>query len=172
MEELIRQAKCGNEKAFIELIDSIKIDLYKIARTRLMVNDDIEDAVQETMIEAFNSLKKLRNNNLFKKWIIKILINKCNKVYKKRMNNISYEELDAEKFVGNNFTEHVISDLEFDDMLKNLNYEEKIAVVLYYLEDYTTKDISKILKTSENTIKSRLRRAKVKMKENYERDGE
>ena len=172
MEELIKQAKCGNEKAFIELIDSIKIDLYKIARTRLIVDDDIDDAVQETMIEAFNSLKKLRNNNLFKKWIIKILINKCNKVYKKRMNNISYEELDAEKFVGNNFTEHVISDLEFDDMLKNLNYDEKIAVVLYYLEDYTTKDISKILKTSENTIKSRLRRAKVKMKENYEREGE
>ena len=172
MEELIRQAKLGNEKAFIELIDSIKIDLYKIARIRLMVNDDIEDAVQETMIEAFNSLKKLRNNNLFKKWIIKILINKCNKVYKKRMNNISYDELDAEKFVGNNFTEHVISDLEFDDMLKTLNYDEKIAVVLYYLEDYTTKDISKILKISENTIKSRLRRAKVKMKENYERDGE
>ena len=172
MEELIKQAKCGNEKAFIELIDSIKIDLYKIARTRLIVDDDIDDAVQETMIEAFNSLKKLRNNNLFKKWIIKILINKCNKVYKKRMNNISYEELDAEKFVGNNFTEHVISDLEFDDMLKTLNYDEKIAVVLYYLEDYTTKDISKILKTSENTIKSRLRRAKVKMKENYEREGE
>ena len=172
MEELIRQAKCGNEKAFIDLIDSIKIDLYKIARTRLTVDDDIDDAVQETMIEAFNSLKKLRNNNLFKKWIIKILINKCNKVYKKRMNNISYEELDAEKFVGNNFTEHVISDLEFDDMLKTLNYDEKIAVVLYYLEDYTTKDISKILKTSENTIKSRLRRAKVKMKENYEREGE
>ena len=171
MEELIKQAKCGNEKAFIELIDSIKIDLYKIARTRLMVNDDIEDAVQETMIEAFKSLKMLRNNNLFKKWIIKILINKCNKIYKKRKNNISYEELDAEKFVGNNFTEHLISDLEFDDMLKNLNYDEKIAVVLYYLEDYTTKDISKILKTSENTIKSRLRRAKVKMKENYEREG-
>ena len=172
MEELIKQAKCGNEKAFIELIDSIKIDLYKIARTRLMVNDDIEDAVQETMIEAFKSLKMLRNNNLFKKWIIKILINKCNKIYKKRKNNISYEEIDAEKFVGNNFTEHVISDLEFDDMLNTLNYDEKIAVVLYYLEDYTTKDISKILKTSENTIKSRLRRAKVKMKENYEREGE
>ena len=171
MEELINQAKCGDEKAFIELIDSIKIDLYKIARTRLIVNDDIEDAVQETMIEAFNSLKTLRNNNLFKKWIIKILINKCNKIYKKRKNNISYEELEAEKFVADNSTDNVISNLEFDSMLKSLNYDEKIAVVLYYLEDYTTKDIAKVLKVSENTIKSRLRRAKVKMKENYEREG-
>ena len=56
-------------------------------------------------------------------------------------------------------------------MLKILNYDEKIAVVLYYLEDYTTKDIAKVLKVSENTIKSRLRRAKLKMKENYEREG-
>ena len=171
MEELIKQAKCGNEKAFIELIDGIKIDLYKIARTRLIVNDDIEDAVQETMIEAFNSLKTLRNNNLFKKWIIKILINKCNKIYKKRKNNISYEELEAEKFVADNSTDNVISNLEFDNMLKPLNYDEKISVVLYYLEDYTTKDIAKVLKVSENTIKSRLRRAKLKMKENYEREG-
>ena len=171
MEELINQAKCGNEKAFIELIDNIKIDLYKIARTRLIVNDDIEDAVQETMIEAFNSLKTLRNNNLFKKWNIKILINKCNKIYKKRKNNISYEELEAEKFVVDNSTDNVISNLEFDSMLKSLNYDEKIAVVLYYLEDYTTKDIAKVLKVSENTIKSRLRRAKLKMKENYEREG-
>ena len=171
MEELIKQAKFGNEDAFIELIDSIKIDLYKIARTRLTVNDDIEDAVQETMIEAFNSLKMLRNEKLFKKWIIKILINKCNKIYKKRKNNISYEDLEAEKFIGDNSTEYVISNLEFDNMLMPLNYDEKIAVVLYYLEDYTTKDIAKILKTSENTIKSRLRRAKIKMKENYEREG-
>ena len=171
MEELIKQAKCGNENAFIELIDSIKIDLYKIARTRLIVNDDIEDAVQETMIEAYNSLKKLRNKNLFKKWIIKILINKCNKIYKKRRNNISYEELEAEKFVADNSTNNVISNLEFDNMLKPLNYDEKISVVLYYLEDYTTKDIAKVLKVSENTIKSRLRRAKLKMKENYEREG-
>ena len=37
-------------------------------------------------------------------------------------------------------------------MLKPLNYDEKISVVLYYLEDYTTKDIAKVLKVSENTL--------------------
>ncbi len=53
--------------------------------------------------------------------------------------------------------------------MKLLNYNERIAIVLYYSYQYTTKEISQILKTSENNIKSRLRRAKKKIKEDYER---
>lgn len=170
MEELIKEAKKGNIEAFTKLIDNIKMDLYKISRTRLTSIDDIDDAVQETMIETFNSLKSLRNDRYFKKWIIQILINKCNKIYrKKKNNNISFENLEVENYVGYSPIDSVDGELEFDSMLKSLNYDEKIATVLFYLEDYTTKDISKILKTSENTIKSRLRRAKIKMKEKYER---
>ena len=41
--------------------------------------------------------------------------------------------------------------------MKLLNYKERIIVVLYYLEQYTTKEIAKILNISENTIKSQLR---------------
>lgn len=59
--------------------------------------------------------------------------------------------------------------LDFEILLKPLNYDERIAIVLFYMEDLSTKEISKILKTSENNIKSRLRRAKIKIKDNYER---
>ena len=170
MEELIDKAKNGDIYAFTKLIYDIKIDLYKISRTRLSSVDDIEDAVQETMIEAFNSIKSLRDNRYFKKWIIQILINKCNKIYKKKKkNDISFENIEAENYFGYNPIDIVNNNLDFDFMLKSLNYDEKIATVLFYVEDFTTKDISKILKTSENTIKSRLRRAKIKMKEDYER---
>lgn len=170
MEKFINDAKDGDVNAFTKLIYDIRIDLYKIARTRLSSSEDIEDAVQETIIEAFKSLKSLRQPQYFKKWIIKILVNKCNKIYKyKKRYNISFEELEVENFIGENSIEKTDNYIEFDLMLKSLNYDEKIATVLYYLEDYTTKEISKILKTSENTIKSRLRRAKIKMKKDYER---
>lgn len=170
MEKLINDAKDGDVNAFTKIIYDIRIDLYKIARTRLSSSEDIEDAVQETIIEAFNSLKSLRQPQYFKKWIIKILVNKCNRIYKyKKRYNISFEELEVENFIGDDSIEKTDNFIEFDLMLKSLNYDEKIATVLYYLEDYTTKEISKILKTSENTIKSRLRRAKIKMKKDYER---
>lgn len=59
MEELILSAQNGNEEAFTKLILSINDDLYKIAKTRISNEDGIADAVQETMIETYKSIKKL-----------------------------------------------------------------------------------------------------------------
>ena len=81
-EELIIKAKSGEVRAFTDLIHSIENDLYRIAKTRLDNDDDICDAIQETMINAYKHLKKLKDNSHFKSWIIKILINECNKIYK------------------------------------------------------------------------------------------
>lgn len=170
MEELIEKAKEGDKEAFTVLIKSIKNDLYKIAKMRLTCEHDIDDAVQETMIEAFNSIKKLKDSTAFKKWIFTILINKCNKIYKKRKKyNISFENMEYDNFLITNQTENTEKELEFYNLLKNLNYNERIAIILFYKEDYTSKDISKILKVSENTIKTRLKRAKEKIKKYIER---
>ena len=59
MEELIRMAQNGDEIAFTNLIMLINDDLYKIAKSRITNETDIEDAIQETMIETYKSIKKL-----------------------------------------------------------------------------------------------------------------
>lgn len=82
MEELVEKAQKGDNQAFANLIIGIESDLYKIARMRLNNEDDIKEAVQETIIKAYSSLKKLRNAKFFKTWIIRILINECNDIYK------------------------------------------------------------------------------------------
>ena len=64
------------KKHLLGLIYEIRHELYKIARCRLSCEDDIEDAVQETMIETFRSIKKLKKLESYKKWIIKILLKK------------------------------------------------------------------------------------------------
>ena len=83
MEELVEKSKKGDNQAFSELIISMENELYKIARTRLRNEEDIKEAVQETIIKTYSSLKKLRNSKFFKTWIIRILINECNNVYSK-----------------------------------------------------------------------------------------
>lgn len=171
MDGLIELAKSGDKEAFIELIENIKQDLFKIARIRLSNYEDIEDAVQETMIEAFKNIKKLQKNEKFKTWIITILINKCNKIYKKRKKyNISFENLEFENYFFENQIEEYENELEFYRLLNVLNYEERIVILLYYKEDYSIKLISKVLKKNENTIKTRLKRAKEKIKRFYERN--
>ena len=166
MEELILSAQNGNEEAFTKLILSINDDLYKIAKTRISNEDDIANAVQETMIEAYKSIKKLNSPNKFKKWVITILINKCNRIYRRKYkNDVSIDEYNLDDIKTNNIID-IENDLNFFDIIKNLNYNERIIIVLYYMEVYTVKEIKEILKMNENTINTHLYRARQKIKLN------
>ncbi len=82
MNDLIKKAKAGDERAFTKLIQNIQNDLYRVAQSKLSDNDDINDAIQNTMMNAYKYLKKLKDNNMFKSWVIKILVNECNRIYK------------------------------------------------------------------------------------------
>ena len=76
MEELVEKAKNDDKRAFSELIMATEKELYLIAKSKLKSDDDIGDAIQETIYKSYKNIKKLRDNSVFKTWIIKILINK------------------------------------------------------------------------------------------------
>jgi len=167
LDELILMAQAGDEEAFANMILYIKDDLYKIAKTRIANETDIEDAIQETMIETYKSIKKLNDPNKFKKWVIKILINKCNRIYRRKYKtDISIDEYNVETLKFNNIID-VENKLNFYDIIKILNYEERLIIILYYMEDYSVKEIKSILKMNENTINTHLYRARQKLKKNY-----
>lgn len=161
LKKLVSKAKRGDKEAFTFLVLKLEDDLYKIARARLNNEEDILDAVQETMISAYKSVHKIRNEEYFKTWIIKTLINKCNDIYKNK--KVISMPLNEDIETGVIFDEK----LTFEFLMRQLKYDERLAIILHYLEGYTTKEISKILKTNENTIKSRISRAKEKIRIRY-----
>lgn len=168
MEELIKKAREGDKEAFTQAILLIKNDLYKIAKVKTLNEDDIQDIIQETMMDAYKYIKRLKETSKFKSWIIKILINNCNKYYKKYYVQENYDlEFYKESIKYNNDQQLIEDTLDFYEMIKQLKYEERIIIVLYYGEKYTTKEISNILSVNENTIKTRLSRAKEKIKNTY-----
>ena len=173
MEELIEQAKKGDKNAFSQLIKNIENDLYWIAKTRIKNDDDIGDVLQETIYKCYKNIKKLRENSYFKTGIVKILINECNYIYKKNCKKcISYEDKEIENYLDSDFewrNEENIENLDFYILIDGLSYEEKLILTLYYYSEYTTKEISKITKINENTIKSKLNRAKIKIKKKIEK---
>ena len=165
MKELIKKAQKGDKNAFTDIILQIRNDLYKIAKTRISNDDDIEDLIQDTMIETYKYIKKLREPEKFKMWVIKILVNKCNKLYKKKYRkDISIDEYNLENYIILNTQKDIEDDLNFYYLIKNLKYEERIVLVLHYMEQYSVKDISKILKINENTVKTHFYRAREKIK--------
>jgi len=172
LKELILKAQEGDKEAFTQAIIKIKNNLYKIAKVKTSNEEDIQDIIQETMLDAYKHIKKLKEPTKFKAWIIKILINNCNKYYKKKYkDNEIYDNYDIEFYRENikyNNDQQLIEDtLDFYTMINQLKYEERIIIVLYYAENYTTREISNILSINENTIKTRLARAKEKIKNTY-----
>lgn len=85
--------------------------------------------------------KILKNPEFFKTWIIKILINNCNKIYKnKSKNDVHYEDYLLKSYT--NEQNEFESNIDFYILLKNLNYNERIVIVLYYGLGYKIKEIS------------------------------
>ena len=164
MEELVEKAKNRDNESFTNLILNIERDLYCIVRSKIDNENDIDDIIQETMIMAFINIKKLKNNSFFKTWIIRILINNCNKFYKRKKHK-SIEDEGEKNEIGS--IEIDLSNIEFRDFISFLSEEEKTILTLYYYLGYTTKEISKILNKKEGTICSKISRANIKIKEKY-----
>lgn len=166
MDKQIERARNGDQEAFISLILDKKEQLYKIARARLKKEDEIEDAIQETIILAYYKLPKLKENDKFYIWLTKILVNKCKEVYrKKRIVEISFDEK-IEK-VENTFEAKSDNKILYEKMMNFLSYEERLIILFYYNLGYTTKEIASVLDKNENTIKSKLKRSKEKLKKEF-----
>ena len=167
MNELINEAKNGNSDAFKELIDGIKDILYRVAKSRLDSKDDIFDAIDNTVFKAYNNLVKLKKNEYFKTWIIRILINECNRIYRKNQrHNKIFKSLDENFYDEEGSTkqiDEIENKMDFESLIKILNEKEKIVFVLHFYANYDPNEISKLLKKSVNTIKSQLARGKEKI---------
>lgn len=171
MEKLLKMALKGNKDSFIQLIKLIEKKLYFIAKSRLENEEDIKDVIQETICQTYKNLKNLKNISKFDTWIVTILINNCNQLYRKnkKYSYTIYEKDSINKL--HSINEYVETDTKIDflHLLNLLNEDDRTIFVLYYSDNYTTNQISKILKINENTIKSKIKRAKEKIRNNIER---
>ena len=166
MEELVEKAKNGDKEAFTKLILENQIKLYKIAKARLRNEADIEDVVQETMLILYTKLSKLKDNTKFEIWLYKILINQCNKKYRKnKINLLPLEMIENQKIYSTE--EKIENKLDYEKILDMFSEKDRIIILLYYSNGYTTKQIAEILNKHENTIKTKLRRMKLKIRERY-----
>ena len=76
-EFLIRRAKKDDKDAFCRLMDEHLQCMYKMASAYLKNDEDVADAIQDTILSCYENLKSLKQNRYFKTWMLRILINKC-----------------------------------------------------------------------------------------------
>ncbi|MBO5476692.1 MAG: RNA polymerase sigma factor [Clostridia bacterium] len=166
MDKLITRFKNGDKSAFEEIVKRLQNQLLLIAKSRLNNQSLADDVVQETFICLFKNARKIKNVSKFKSWITIVLINKCNKLMKqKKIVEISYDQENFENFLQTEQEyENITNNIDFINYISFLNIEERTIISMFYSQNYTIKEIAEILKLSENTIKSKILRAKNKIK--------
>ena len=146
---------------FKEIYHTIKNDILRLAYSYTKDIADAEDIVQEVFIKLYENLPKLTDDEYLKKWCMRVTINKCKNLFlsswKKKIRIIT--EKDENKIYENSSdtTDEVLN------ALFSLPKNYRVLIVLYYYEGYKIKEISKILKVNESTIKTRLQRARERL---------
>lgn len=171
MEELLKEyIKNGNIEYFEKLVNNLRKYLYVVAKARLFDEFMVEDALQETFILLYMNYRKIKDITKFKTWITTVLINECNKILKnnKKM-KLYYEDLDGFEFNISkedleSDVDNLIKKIDFYQIIKCLSIEDRTIISMYYSDGYTIKDISYIMNLNINTVKTRIDRAKKKIK--------
>lgn len=153
--------KQSRDEVFIENVEKYKINLYRLAKSIVKNDTDTEDAVSETILKAYSNLNQLRSFNKFKPWIMQILVNECYRLCNLR-NKTIYSD-DMEEYIKSTYEENEDNGGMWN-LVNTLEEDFRIVSVLFYYEDLSLKDISKILDIPIGTVKSRLSRARQKLK--------
>ena len=143
---------------FCENIDKYKEQLYIIAYAILKNETDTEDAVCNAILKAYEHLNELKNPQSFKSWMITITKNEALHIKRKRLN-----------LPGDDKVEEMLSPVldsynELWDVVQNLKEEYRLVIVLFYYNNLSLKEISKVLNIPIGTVKSRLNRGRELLK--------
>lgn len=148
-------ARKGDAAAFSRLYSEVYEDLYHIALYSLRNSHDACDAVSETVLDAFCTIGKLRDEKAFRSWIMRILSAKIKQ--KQR------EYYDAPAELDEAFSESVNFDFvsfEVREVLDNLDADSRLLLSMSVLGGYTSEEIAKLCGSKANTVRSRLARIK------------
>lgn len=181
---LVEESRKGNVEAFEELIKDYKKTAYNIA-LRIMRNvEDAEDASQEALIKIFKNISSFNMESTFKVWMYRIIVNTC--IDFKRRKNISTVSIDETMDLGSGReVQREISDESYNpDALIERNYNTQLVndainaleddfktiIILRDIKGFTYDEVSQILNCNLGTVKSRLSRARKKLKEILEKE--
>lgn len=134
--------------------------MYRAARAVLDRDADAEDAVSQAVLQAWQSLDKLRDKSAVRPWLVKIAVN-CAYAQRRKQGKVVYlEDLPEEPAAP-----EAPRQVGLWEAVCALPAERRVVVTLFYYEDMSVEQIAKCLGEPRGTVKSRLSRARKQLKE-------
>ncbi len=171
--DLVIEYQSGNKKAFAVLVKRWHLIFCKIAYRYVKDASLSKDIAQESWTSILNKIKTLKDPNKFKSWAISIVNRKAidflRKSNRKRTKLTSYyrenySALNLEEDKNEDIEKQIRIKVQLKKEIEKLSYNQQMIIKLFYLEEYSLKEISELLKISIGTTKSRLFHAREKLK--------
>ena len=174
--QLINRLLTGDESAFAVLVRKYQKSVHALAWRKVGDFQTAEELTQDTFLKAYQKLGTLKNPNQFAGWLYVIADRVCIAWHRKRklemesLETTSSAEIDGSSYRHYEDEQREIAATEhrrgfIKNLLEQLPESERTVVTLHYLGEMTCKAISEFLGVSPNTVKSRLQRARNRLKE-------
>ena len=173
--ELIERTLEGDSQAFAALVEKYQEQIHALAWQKIGDFHIAQEITQDAFITAYQKLATLTHHNRFAGWLYVITSNKCNMWHRKKtLQPQSLEETDPMELEEVYYSEYMSRQREeaanqkrratVQRLLNKLRESERTVITLHYLAGLTCEEIGKFLGVSSNTIKSRLHRARERLK--------
>ncbi len=160
----------GDTNAFTVLVDRYKDLVFTLALRMVKNREEAEEVSQDTFIKVYNSLNRFKGDSKFSTWIYRVAYNTCLDRLKKNNRQEYTVAIDE-------YTEHQVKTLEnaldaleeqekqlaIKKCLEMLPSEDSFILTLYYFEELSLDEISKITGLKPNNVKVKLFRSQKKL---------
>ena len=168
--ELVARAQAGEAAAFDELVVKYSPRLYGLVYNMTSNHEDTNDLLQDVFSKAYKAIRGFRGKSSFYTWIHSIAVNMTLNFLKKRGRRfqLSLDDVDAgvqndKVFLEATATSSPVREADLSELQKRLNEammklsdEHRAVVTMFHIQGMPHAEISKILRVSEGTVRSRL----------------
>jgi RNA polymerase sigma-70 factor (ECF subfamily) len=167
---IINQIIGGDTQAFSVLVDVYKDLVFTLAIRMLKNREEAEEVSQDTFIKIYKALPKFKGESKLSTWIYKVAYNTCLDQIKK--NNRRYDEVAIDSFSENQIKtlDNALDALEekeqqksIQECLQQLASKDSFLLTLFYFEELSLEEISKVVNMEANTVKVNIHRARKRL---------
>jgi RNA polymerase sigma-70 factor (ECF subfamily) len=176
---LVAEAKAGSYEAFEELVNRYENKIYRLGVNITGSPEDAEDVLQEAFLKAFQHLAEFREDSRFYTWLVRIAVNEGLMKLRKRRGDRSVpledeigedgEPIPRELADWKPNPEQIYAQAEIENILRDaaqkLPATYRTVFLLRDVEDLSTAETASILNLTEGTVKARLFRARLMLRE-------
>jgi len=162
--QLVQSYQSGNKKALVLLVNRWHKKFCTHAYWYTNDRDLAKDIAQESWTVIINKIGGLQNTNKFGAWALQIVTRKAIDSYRKRNNFKNLDDYQTEKLIANTIENDADLSKSVLIAIQKLSSEQQAVLRLFYIQEYKINQIASLLKIPKGTVKSRLFKARERLK--------